>query len=67
MWRDSVIKIADDMAELSCSIIPAHPWVYGLGQSADSGGYLSPANALGYLAGKLTTSSGISCTRIYPG
>ena len=58
MWRDSVIKIADDMAGLSCSIIPAHPWVYGLGQSADSGGYLSPANALGYLAGKLATSSG---------
>ncbi len=43
---------------MSCSIIPAHPWVYGLGQSADSGGYLSPANALGYLAGKLATSSG---------
>ncbi|HFS8111646.1 TPA: hypothetical protein ACH2I9_002966 [Enterobacter asburiae] len=58
MWRDSVIKIADDMAGLSCSIIPAHPWFYGLGQSADSGGYLSPANALGYLAGKLATSSG---------
>lgn len=58
MWRDSILKIADDMAPLACSIIPAHPWVYGLGQSADSGGYLSPANALGYLAGKLATSSG---------
>lgn len=58
MWRESVIRIADDMAALACSIVPAHPWVYGLGQSADSGGYLSPANALGYLAGKLATSSG---------
>ncbi|EMP2222990.1 hypothetical protein RJO47_001776 [Enterobacter hormaechei] len=58
MWQESVIKIADDMASLSCSIIPAHPWVYGLGQSADSGGYLSPANALRYLAGRLTSSSG---------
>ncbi|MFP2469513.1 hypothetical protein ACLEUK_15545 [Pseudescherichia vulneris] len=57
MWQDSIIKIADDMAVLNCSIIPAHPWVYGLGQSTDSGGYLSPANALGYLAGKLATSS----------
>lgn len=56
MWRESVIKIADDMAALSCSIIPAHPWVYGLGQSTDSGAYLSPANALGYLAGKLAAS-----------
>lgn len=57
MWKESVIKIADDMAPLSCSIIPAHPWVYGLGQAADSGGYLSPANALAYLAGKLASSS----------
>ncbi|HHL2822290.1 TPA: hypothetical protein ACQ431_000456 [Citrobacter murliniae] len=56
MWRESVIKIADNMAALSCSIVPAHPWVYGLGQITDSGGYLSPANALGYLANKLTTS-----------
>lgn len=58
MWQDSIIRIADDMAALDCAIIPAHPWVYGLGQSADSGGYLSPANALGYLAGKLATSGG---------
>lgn len=58
MWQDSIIRIADDMAVLDCAIIPAHPWVYGLGQSADSGGYLSPANALGYLAGKLATSGG---------
>ncbi|EEQ4771452.1 hypothetical protein F3F18_002825 [Escherichia coli] len=50
MWRESVIKIADDMGALACSIVPAHPWVYGLGQNTDSGGYLSPANALGYLA-----------------
>lgn len=57
MWRESAIRIANDMAAMSCSIIPAHPWVYGLGQSADSGGYLSPPNALGYLAGKLATSS----------
>ena len=56
MWRESVIKIADNMAALSCSIVPAHPWVYGLGQITDSGGYLSPANALGYLANKLTAS-----------
>lgn len=58
MWRESVIKIADDMAALACSIVPAHPWIYGLGQSTDTGGYLSPANALGYLAGKLGVSGG---------
>lgn len=58
MWQNSVIRIADDMAPLDCSIIPAHPWIYGLGQSTESGGYLSPANALAYLAGKLATSGG---------
>ncbi|MGP9421508.1 hypothetical protein ACT3RT_21225 [Ewingella sp. AOP9-I1-14] len=56
MWRKSVLKIADNMAPLSCAIVPAHPWVYGLGQSTDSGGYLSPANALAYLAKKLAAS-----------
>mgnify|MGYP000914049084 CR=1 FL=1 len=58
MWRESVIKIADDMGALACSIVPAHPWVYGLGQNTDSGGYLSPANALGYLAKKLLSGGG---------
>ncbi|MBU9852779.1 hypothetical protein [Rahnella aceris] len=56
MWQESIIRIADDMAPLSCAVTPAHPWVYGLGQSADSGGYLSPANALAYLAKKLVSS-----------
>ncbi len=58
MWRESVVKIADDMVALACSIVPAHPWVYGLGQNTDSGGYLSPANAMGYLAKKLLFAGG---------
>lgn len=58
MWRDARLAFSDSMSAVNCSIIPAHPWVYGLGQLNDSGGYLSPANALGYLAGKLATSGG---------
>lgn len=58
MWRESVVKIADDMGALACSIVPAHPWVYGLGQNTDSGGYLSPANAVEYLAKKLLSGGG---------
>lgn len=58
MWRKSVLRIADDMAPLSCAVVPAHPWIYGLGQTTDSGGYLSPANALTYLAKKLIASGG---------
>ncbi|MCT2387294.1 hypothetical protein [Erwinia pyrifoliae] len=58
MWCNATLRIADGMAPLTCAIVPAHPWVYGLGQSADSGGYLSPANAVNYLAKKLVTSGG---------
>lgn len=58
MWRDAVISIAEDIAPLACSVVPAHPWIYGLGQTADSGGYLSPANALAYLAKKLVATGG---------
>lgn len=54
MWRRARLAFADEMAALSCSIVPAHPWVYGLGQAAETGVYLSPQNAVNYLAGKLT-------------
>lgn len=29
MWRESVVKIADDMGALACSIVPAHPGFTG--------------------------------------
>ncbi|MDL4913068.1 MAG: hypothetical protein QRY16_04470 [Enterobacterales bacterium endosymbiont of Blomia tropicalis] len=58
MWRKATLRIADDMAAVSCAIVPAHPWVYGLGQAAESGNYLSPTNTLGYLAKKLVGSGG---------
>ena len=56
MWRPASLKIAANMAPLSCAIVPAHQGVYGLGHSADSGGYLSPGNALAYLARKLVAT-----------
>jgi hypothetical protein len=34
-------------------MVPAHPWVYGVGRQETSGSYLSPANAVDYLAGRL--------------
>ncbi|EFH5328787.1 hypothetical protein LNR08_003771 [Escherichia coli] len=52
MWHESIIQITDNVAPLSCSIIPAHPWIYGLGQQTENGAYLSPANAVAYLAEK---------------
>lgn len=65
MWHEATISIADDMAPLACSIVPAHPWVYGLGQSADSGAYLSPANALAYLAKKLAATGGAGSVVVF--
>ena len=54
MWRKATLAFSDGMAALSCSIVPAHPWIYGLGQAAETGVYLSPQNAVDYLAGKLS-------------
>lgn len=53
MWRKAVLRMPGDMQSLTCSMVPAHPWVYGVGQQESSGSYLSPANAVEYLAGKL--------------
>lgn len=58
MWREAVLKIPDELRPLECSIVPAHPWVYGLGHGTDNGAYLSPVNAVEYLAGKLAGSGG---------
>nr|WP_274871111.1 hypothetical protein [Serratia marcescens] len=52
-WRRAVLRMPGDMQALTCSMVPAHPWVYGVGRAEASGSYLSPANAVDYLAGKL--------------
>jgi len=53
VWRKAVLRMPGDMQALTCSMVPAHPWVYGVGRQEASGSYLSPANAVDYLAGKL--------------
>lgn len=58
MWREARIAFSDSVAALNCSVIPAHPWIYGLGQQTDNGAYLSPVNAIAYLAEKLTGTGG---------
>lgn len=58
MWRKADIAFSDTAAALSCSIVAAHPWVYGLGQQTANGAYLSPANAVAWLAGKLASMGG---------
>ncbi|MEI9881656.1 hypothetical protein [Atlantibacter hermannii] len=65
MWRKSKIAFSDAVGALSCSVVPVHPWVYGQGQHTDSGAYLSPQNAINYLAGKLTGSSEIADVTVF--
>lgn len=48
MWREARIAFSDSVAALNCSVIPAHPWIYGLGQQTENGAYLSPVNAINY-------------------
>lgn len=55
MWREAVLAFPDKLAAVDCSIVPAHPWIYGLGQQTHNGAYLSPVNAVAYLAGKLAS------------
>lgn len=58
MWREAQLAFTDSLSALNCSIVPAHPWVYGLGQQTDNGAYLSPVNAVRYLADKMAGMGG---------
>ena len=58
MWREAKLAFNDNMAAINCTVVPAHPWVYGLGQQTENGAYLSPVNAISYLAEKLAGMGG---------
>ncbi len=58
MWREAKLAFTDSLTSLNCSIVPVHPWIYGLGQQTDNGAYLSPANAVKYMAEILATTGG---------
>lgn len=65
MWREAKIAFPDALSALNCSIVPAHPWVYGLGQQTETGAYLSPTNAVQYLAAKLLATGGRADVTIF--
>ena len=52
-WQQGTLRIPAQLSSLSCSVIPAHPWVPELGQHTQLGGYLSPLNAVSYLGKRL--------------
>ncbi|MDB6374093.1 hypothetical protein [Photorhabdus bodei] len=54
------MRISQNMTGMHCSMLSVHPFVYGIGQKADSGHYLSPANAINYLANKIRGTGNMS-------
>lgn len=36
MWREATLSFSDSVTSVDCAIVPAHPWVYGLGQQTDN-------------------------------
>ena len=58
MWREARLAFTDAVGAINCSIVPAHPWGYGLGQQTENGAYLSPVNTISYLAEKLAGTGG---------
>ncbi|MCP9267850.1 hypothetical protein M5U04_06975 [Xenorhabdus sp. XENO-1] len=59
-WQRKILKLSPNLSGIQCVIVPVHPYLYGVGQQADSGSYLSPANAMNTLANKLTGAGNIN-------
>ncbi|PHM39811.1 phage protein [Xenorhabdus mauleonii] len=53
-WQRKTLQLSPTLSGISASIVPVHPFIYGVGQQANSGSYLSPTNAVHYLSNKLT-------------
>lgn len=52
-WCKSLMKMSPTLSSITCSMVQAHPFVYGLGQKTATGSYLSPTNAINHIAKKL--------------
>lgn len=55
MWKQSELRLPNNIQTGNLAIVSAHPWVYGLGQQTANGTYLSPVNAVTWLAEKLAS------------
>lgn len=58
MWQRVTLGFPDNLEAISCSLLSVNPWTYGAGQVTPSGNYLSPENAVKYLAARLKTAGG---------
>ncbi|BBV41681.1 hypothetical protein STW0522CIT26_31530 [Citrobacter portucalensis] len=55
MWKKNDLRLVSNRLTGKIATVAAHPWVYGLGQQTANGVYLSPVNAVGWLADKLVS------------
>ncbi len=58
MWSRARLGFPDEIQAVTCSLLTVHPWTYGAAQVTPSGPYLSPQNAVDYLADKLRSAGG---------
>ncbi|MFP9230129.1 hypothetical protein [Pectobacterium cacticida] len=65
MWRDAIIRFPSEISAINCAVVPVHPWVYGVGQKTATGSYLSPSNALAYLASRLRAAAGDTAVTVF--
>lgn len=65
MWKQSDVRFSEALQSVACSVIPAHPWVFGLGQETGNGMYLSPDNAVSFLAQQLASTGDTSDVVIF--
>ncbi|NHB87198.1 hypothetical protein C5471_05515 [Photorhabdus tasmaniensis] len=56
MWQRKRLSIPAGLKPVTCSTVAVHPWSYGAGKTQSSGHYLSPDNAVNYLADKLVSA-----------
>ncbi|HFD9220536.1 TPA: hypothetical protein ACF632_002083 [Salmonella enterica] len=54
MWNKAFLALKGDIAPVICSSLAVHPWDVEAGHTTPDGAYLSPVNAIKYLAGKLS-------------
>ncbi|MBD2815320.1 hypothetical protein ID850_11180 [Xenorhabdus sp. Flor] len=59
-WQRKTLQLSPALSGIAASIVPVHPFIYGVGQQADSGSYLSPTNAIDYLSNKLTGAGNLN-------
>ncbi|AYN26538.1 hypothetical protein D8682_05745 [Buttiauxella sp. 3AFRM03] len=60
MWRRETLTIPPDLPAVNCVMLAVSPWTYGAAQVQESGNYLSPENALNWLAGQMDKYPGPS-------